>query len=155
VIQHHRVKYACPCCDESIRVTRRARVIAKGLLTESALAWVVTAKYQDALPLYRQAALLSRFGGDLSRNTLAASMVRVGEAVQPIINLLRDICSMPIWCWATRPSFRSSRNPRSAQSKATYGADDGFRAADRLFTYAPGRGKQACPSMKASNPARY
>jgi hypothetical protein len=46
--------------------------------------------YQDSLPLYRQAALLGRFGGDLSRNTLAASMVRVGHAVQPIINLLRD-----------------------------------------------------------------
>jgi transposase len=91
VIQHHRVKYACPCCDESLRVTPApARIIPKGLLTEAALAWVVTAKYQDGLPLYRQAALLGRFGGDLSRNTLAASMVRVGEAVQPIINLLRD-----------------------------------------------------------------
>jgi len=40
--------------------------------------------------LYRQAALLGRFGGDLSRNNLAASVVRVGQAVQPIINLLRD-----------------------------------------------------------------
>lgn len=67
-----------------------ARLIPKGLLTESALAWVITAKYQDALPLYRQAALLGRFGGDLSRNTVAASVVRVGEAVQPVINLLRD-----------------------------------------------------------------
>lgn len=74
VIQHHRVKYACPCCDESIRVTPApVRIIPKGLLTETALAWVVTAKYQDSLPLYRQAALLSRFGGDLSRNTLAAN----------------------------------------------------------------------------------
>lgn len=59
-------------------------------MTDAALAWVVTSKYQDALPLYRQAALLGRFGGDLSRNTLAASVVRVGQAVQPIINLLRD-----------------------------------------------------------------
>jgi len=91
VIQHQRVKYACTCCDESIKVTPApARIIPKGLLTESALAWVVTSKYMDALPLYRQAALLGRFGGDLSRNTLAASIVRVGEAVQPIINLLRD-----------------------------------------------------------------
>jgi hypothetical protein len=40
-----------------------------------------------------QAALLSRFGGDLSRTTLAASMVRVGQAVQPI-----SICSATI-CW--------------------------------------------------------
>lgn len=29
---------------------------------------VATAKYQDSLPLYRQAALLSHFGSDLSRN---------------------------------------------------------------------------------------
>lgn len=45
----------------------------------------------EGLPLYRQVALLGRFGGgDLSRNTLAASIVCVGQAVQPIINLLRE-----------------------------------------------------------------
>ena len=33
---------------------------------------------------------LEEFGGDLSRATLAASIVKVGGAVQPIINLLRD-----------------------------------------------------------------
>ncbi len=40
-------------------------------------------------PFYRQAVRL-RFGGDLLCNTLAGSMIKVGEAVQPIINLLRD-----------------------------------------------------------------
>ena len=44
----------------------------------------------DALPLYRQAMLLGRYGGDLSRNTGAASIIKFGEAVQPVINLLRD-----------------------------------------------------------------
>ena len=44
VIQHHRIKYACPCCDNSIRVSPApARIIPKGLLTEAALAWIVTA----------------------------------------------------------------------------------------------------------------
>jgi transposase len=52
VIQHQRVKYACPCCDQGIKVTPApARIIPKGLLTESALAWVATSKYMDALPL--------------------------------------------------------------------------------------------------------
>jgi Transposase IS66 family len=52
---------------------------------------VITSKYLDGLPLYRQAVLLGRFGGtELSRNTLAANVVRVGQAVQPVINLLRD-----------------------------------------------------------------
>jgi transposase len=32
---------------------------------------VITARYQDALPLCRQAVLLARFGGKLGRNTLA------------------------------------------------------------------------------------
>jgi transposase len=91
VIRHERVKYACPCCDKGLRTAPApARLLPKALLTESALAWVISAKYQDSLPLYRQAALLGRFGGDISRNTLATSVVRVGEAVQPIVNLLRD-----------------------------------------------------------------
>ena len=87
VLQHQRVKYACPCCDAGIRTTPApACVIPKGLLTESALAWCITAKYQDGLPLYRQAGLLNCFGGDLSRAKLAASVVRVGKAVQPLIS---------------------------------------------------------------------
>jgi transposase len=143
VIQHHRVKYACPCCDESIRVTPPpARVIPKGLLTESALAWVVTAKYQDALPLYRQAALLGRFGGDLSRNTLAASMVRVGEAVQPIINLLRDhLLDADLVLGDETVIQVLKESGRAAQSKSYLWAQmTGSGPPIRLFTYAPGRG---------------
>ena len=63
VIQHQRVKYACPCCDLGIRVTPAPpRIIARGLLTESALAWIATGKYQFGMPIYRQAGLLRRFG---------------------------------------------------------------------------------------------
>ena len=91
VIQHQRVKYACPCCDLGIKVTPAPpRIIPRGLLTESALAWIATGKYQFGMPIYRQAGLLRRFGGDISSNTLAASMVRVGLATQPVINLMRD-----------------------------------------------------------------
>ena len=56
VIRHERVKYACPCCDGGLRLAARPpQVIPKGLFTESALAWIATAKYIDGLPLYRQA----------------------------------------------------------------------------------------------------
>ena len=92
VIRHERVKYACPCCDGGLRLAGKPpQIIPKGLFTESALAWIATSKFDDGLPLYRQAALLGRFGGtDLSHNTMAASIVRVGLASQPVINLLRD-----------------------------------------------------------------
>lgn len=72
VLQHHRIKYACPCCDLSLKVAPTpARIIPRGLLTEEAQAWVITGKYQFGMPLYRTAALLRRFGGDIVSNTLA------------------------------------------------------------------------------------
>ena len=77
MIQHQRIKYACPCCDLSTKTTPAPmRTIPKGLLTESALPWVVVSKFADALPWYRIAALLHRVGGDLSRGTLAAACRR-------------------------------------------------------------------------------
>lgn len=143
VIQHQRVKYACPCCDQGIKVTPApARIIPKGLLTEAALAWVVTSKYQDALPLYRQAALLGRFGGDLSRNTLAASVVRVGEAVQPIINLLRDHLLDSDLVFGDETVIQVLKEPgRAAQTKSYLWAQmNGTGPPVRLFGYQPGRG---------------
>lgn len=143
VIQHQRVKYACPCCDESIKVTPApARIIPKGLLTPSALAWVVTSKYMDALPLYRQAALLGRFGGDLSRSTLAASIVRVGEAVQPIINLLRDHLLDADLVHTDETTIQVLKEPgKKAQTKSYLWAQaTGSGPPIRLFGYAPGRG---------------
>jgi transposase len=143
VIQHQRVKYACPCCDESIKVTPApVRIIPKGLLTEAALAWVVTSKSMDALPLYRQAALLGRFGGDLSRNTLAASIVRVGEAVQPIINLLRDHLLDADLVHGDETTIQVLKEPgKKAQTKSYLWAQaTGSGPPIRLFGYAPGRG---------------
>ena len=143
VIQHQRVKYACPCCDEGIKVTPApARLIPKGLLTDSALAWVVTSKYQDALPLYRQAALLGRFGGDLSRNTLAASVVRAGQAVQPIINLLRDHLLDSGLVHGDETVIQVLKEPgRAAQTKSYLWAQmNGAGPPVRLFGYAQGRG---------------
>jgi transposase len=142
VIRHERVKYACPCCDQGLRTAPAPlRLIPKGLLTESALAWVITAKYQDALPLYRQAALLGRFGGDISRNTLAGSLVRVGAAVQPIINLLRDHLLDAALIHGDETELQVLKEPgRAAQQKSYLWAQmSGSGPPVRLFTYAPSR----------------
>lgn len=152
VIQHQRVKYACPRCDESFKVTPAiARIIPKGLLTESALAWVVTSKYMDALPLYRQAALLSRFGGELSRNTLAASVVRVGEAIWPIVNLLRDHLLEADLVHGDETVVQVLKEPgRAAQTKSYLWAQaSGTGPPIRLFNYAPGRGGKHATALYA------
>lgn len=48
------------------------------------------AKYQDALPLYRQEKILQRIGVDIPRATLANWMTRLGALIQPLINLIQD-----------------------------------------------------------------
>lgn len=94
------------------------------------------------MPLYRQAALLSRFGGDLSRTTLAASMVRVGQAVQPIINLLRDhLLDADLILGDETVVQVLKESGRAAQSKSYLWAQmTGSGPPIRLFSYTPGRG---------------
>lgn len=159
VIRHERVKYACPCCDGTIRLAPRpAQVIPKGLLTEGALAWVVTSKYLDALPLYRQAVLLGRFGGtDIARNTLAASVVRVGQAVQPVVNLLRDaLLDSPVVHGDETEIQVLKEAGRSAQAKSYVWAQatdasgaDGQGPPIRLFAYSPSRSTQTAKQLYA------
>lgn len=143
VLQHHRIKYACPCCDQSLKVTPApARIIPRGLLSEQAQAWVITGKYQFGMPLYRTAALLRRFGGDLASNTLAAGVVRIGQAVQPVINLLRDHLLDSDLIYGDETTVQVLKEPgRKAQTKSYMWAQmSGDGRPVRLFAYAPGRG---------------
>lgn len=159
VIRHERVKYACPCCDGALRLAPKpAQIIPKGLFTAGALAWMTTAKYEDGLPLYRQAALLGRFGGtDLSRNTMAASMVRVGQAVQPIINLLRDhLLDSPI-TFGDETRVQVLKEPGWAAQTMSFmwaqmtdgSGPTGTGPPIRLFGYSPSRGAAAAQNLYA------
>jgi len=159
VIRHERVKYACPCCDGGMRLAARpAQVIPKGLFTENALAWIATSKYLDGLPLYRQAALLGRFGGtDISRNTVAGSIVRVGQAVQPVINLLRDELLESPLVFGDETELQVLKEPgRNAQAKSYLWAQmtqssgkDGTGPPIRLFGYSPSRSTKAALELYA------
>jgi transposase len=159
VIRHERVKYACPCCDGGLRLAPKpAQVIPKGLFTAGLLAWVITSKYLDGLPLYRQAALLGRFGGsDLSRNTMAAGVVRVGQAVQPLINLMRDRLLEAPLIYGDETEIQVLKEPgRKAQTKSymwvqmTEGSGaDGTGPPIRLFAYSPSRSAQTALDLYA------
>jgi transposase len=52
------------------------------------LAWVITSKYLDHLPLYRLEQIAGRSGVDLPRSTLADWMGQVGVALQPLVDRL-------------------------------------------------------------------
>ena len=51
---------------------------------------VLIYKYCDGLPLYRLENILARYGGELSRATLANWVIALARPLQPLINLIRD-----------------------------------------------------------------
>ena len=91
VICHRRLKYACPCCEQHVVTANKpTQPIEKSIAAPGLLAHIAVQKYADALPLYRQATIFKRLGIELDRTNLANWMIRCGELVQPLINVLQD-----------------------------------------------------------------
>ncbi|NOY46327.1 MAG: IS66 family transposase [Deltaproteobacteria bacterium] len=95
VIREIRPKYACRACegveDEGPTVViapARPHLIPKGIASEGLLAYVMTAKYADAIPFYRQSKQFERIGVDLSRTTLCHWALQAAEGCRPVIELL-------------------------------------------------------------------
>jgi transposase len=91
VLHHIRFKYACPCCEKYlITAAKPAQPIEKSIASPGLLAYITTQKYVDALPLYRQTEIFKRIGIAMDRSTLANWMVKCGQLVQPLMNLIHE-----------------------------------------------------------------
>jgi transposase len=143
VIRHIRKKYACDC-GECIRTAPLpAQPIPKSLASPGLLAHVTVSKYQDALPLYRQQTILERIGIDLPRATLANWMIKAGQLVQPVINLLEDkLLSHDIIQMDETTVQVLKESGKKAQSKSYLWLQRGGPPDQRVvrFHYDPGRG---------------
>jgi transposase len=73
-----------------VAAARPSHVLGKAAVSVSLLAYVIVAKYADALPLYRLEKILGRYGGSVSRTTLAHWLIRLSVQLQPLINLLAE-----------------------------------------------------------------
>jgi transposase len=68
-----------------------AQPIPGSIATPGLLAFIATSKYVDGLPLYRQEKfILTRLGVDIARATTSMWMVRCGDLIQPLINLISE-----------------------------------------------------------------
>ncbi len=82
-----REKRACPDCpQQGVQCAPLpSRIIEKSLASDRLIIETIVNKYADHLPLYRQSAIIERDTGvELSRSTLCAWVMRVGELLRPI-----------------------------------------------------------------------
>jgi transposase len=91
VLRHVRVKYACPGCEQCIKTAALPEhILPKTNASPGLLAQLVTSKYVDSLPLYRQEAMFERHGVRLPRATQAAWMIGLTVPLQPLLNLMDE-----------------------------------------------------------------
>lgn len=90
VKQHVRFKYAgCANQEKVVTAPMPAQPIDKGLAGPGLLADVIISKYDDHLPLYRQAERFSRFGIELSRKTLCDWVMQCADLLSPIVEAMK------------------------------------------------------------------
>lgn len=96
VLKHIRHKYACAKCDgdgynPNIAAAKKpAQPIDKGLPGPSLLAYVITSKLGDHLPLYRLERIFARQQVEVARSTMCAWMRCAGELVAPLTRLMTE-----------------------------------------------------------------
>lgn len=96
-IQHVRKKYACAGCEsqaENPRIELAAKpetAIEKGMAGPGLLAYIVTSKFSDYLPLYRLEDIFERQGFAIARATQSVWCGDVADLVKPLYELMAGL----------------------------------------------------------------
>lgn len=89
VIRHVRPKLSCARCSRVVQAPAPERPVDRGMAGPGLLAHVLTGKYCDHLPLYRQSQIYARVGVDLDGSTLAKWVGEASELMEPLVEVLR------------------------------------------------------------------
>lgn len=96
VLRHIRHKYACTKCDHDgynpniATAEKPPQPIDKGLAGPSLLAYLITSKLGDHLPLYRLEKIFERQQVHVARSTMCAWLRCAGELVRPLVDLMTE-----------------------------------------------------------------
>ena len=97
VIRNIRPQYACRHCEgleddgPPVKIApAKPQVIPKSIASPRLLAYILTGKFVDALPFYRQENQFFRLGIDLSRTSMCTWTMQAALVCQPLLNLLQD-----------------------------------------------------------------
>lgn len=126
VLRHIRYKYACKSCEgvdsdgPTVKIAAAAvELIPKSIATSGLLAHLLVAKFEDALPFYRQEKIFGRMGIELSRATMCNWAVKVADRMKPLMALLhQEIRSGPLINIDETPVQVLSEPGRSNTSKS-------------------------------------
>jgi transposase len=89
LIEVARPKKSCRCCERMVQCPAPTRPIPGSLAGPSLLAFILVAKYDDHLPLYRLNEIFARMGADIPDTTLAGWCGGAMKTLVPLVELIR------------------------------------------------------------------
>jgi len=158
VERHIRYKYACPQCEDGVQIAATMpAMIPKSNAGPGLLAYVVTAKYQDALPLHRQEKIFSRYGVELTRQTLANWIIKCSQALDPVLHQMEHALRCAPVILMDETTVQVNKEDGKAASSKSYmwirralapPDDDNAHGADiTLYHYSRSRGSEVAAEL--------
>lgn len=89
VVRHVREAFSCRVCETVVQAPAPHHPIARGRAGAGLLAHIIVSKFDDHLPLYRQAEIYARDGVRLETSTLSGWVGATAAAVAPLLDALR------------------------------------------------------------------
>ena len=96
-VKHIRSVYACRQCEQEgtkstiVAAPMPKSVLPGSLASSSSMAYIMSQKYVEGMPLYREEQHLARFGVELSRQTMANWMVKGAELwLRPLYGRMKE-----------------------------------------------------------------
>ena len=145
VVVTKREKRACKHCEEGGVAAAPApeRIIEKSLVSDRVVIDTVVAKYSDHLPLYRQSAILEREAGvEIGRATLDGWVMRVGELLIPMVEVMRRELLGGSYIQADETPVDVQLHDGRGQNHQAYLWQYGQPGAGVVFDFRMGRGRE-------------
>jgi len=140
-----REKRACKRCEEGgvVAAPAPARIIEKSLVSDRVVIDTVIAKYSDHLPLYRQSVILERDAGvEITRATLDGWVMRVGELLIPIVDVMRRELLGGTYIQADETPVDVQLHDGRGQNHQAYLWQYGRPGGGVVFDFCMGRGRE-------------
>lgn len=127
VVKHVRHVYSCRRCEREetktpvITAPMPKPALPGSLASPSAIAYIMTGKYVDGLPLYRQEQALARLGVEISRQTLANWMIKSAECwLEPLYARMHQLLLERDIIHGDETSLQVLKEPGRAATSKSY-----------------------------------
>jgi len=88
VLRHVRPKYSCSSCQTLVQAAAPSRPIPRSFAGAGFIAHVLTSKFADHIPMYRQSRIYAREGLDIERSTLSDIAGGAYAMIEPLLGAL-------------------------------------------------------------------